>query len=112
MEEQAPAQPGQYAPAPYPSTMPTNTMAVVSLATGIASWFVLPLVGGVVAVITGHLAKKEIRQTGEQGDGLATIGLVLGYLHLAVVALVVLILILVFGGVIAAIVAAGGATAH
>jgi Domain of unknown function (DUF4190) len=108
----APPQPGQFAPVPYPAAAPTNTMAVISLATGIASWFVLPLVGGVVAVITGHMAKKEIRQTGQQGDSLATIGLVLGYLHLAVVALVVLILILVFGAVIAAMVSSGGATPH
>ncbi|HVD01328.1 MAG TPA: DUF4190 domain-containing protein [Candidatus Dormibacteraeota bacterium] len=103
-----PAPPAQYSPASVPAAIATNTMAVVSLATGIASWFVLPLVGGVVAVITGHLAKKEIRQTGEQGDGLATVGLVLGYLHLAVVALVVLVLILVFGAVIAAFLSSRG----
>jgi len=95
-----------------PASAETNTMAVISLATGIASWFVLPLVGGVIAVITGHLAKKEIRQTGQQGDGLATIGLVLGYLHLAVVALVVLVLILLFGAVIVALLSGAGATPH
>jgi uncharacterized membrane protein len=107
------SQPPAPAPAAYPSTTPpTNTMAVISLATGIASWFVLPLVGGVVAVVTGHIAKKEIRQTGQQGDGLATVGLVLGYLHLAVVALVILILFLVFGAVMAALVSSGGATPH
>lgn len=98
----APLPPPSQLASPYPVATTTNTMAVVSLASGIASWIVFPLIGGVVAVITGHLAKREIRQTGEQGDGLATIGLVLGYLHLAVVALVVLVLILVFGAMIAA----------
>ena len=77
---------------------PTNTLAIVSLASGIVSWFLAPIVGGVVAVVTGHLAKAEIRRTGEQGNSFATIGLVLGYLHLAVVVLVLgLLFLLVLG---------------
>lgn len=28
----------------------------------------------------GHIAKRQIRRTGEQGSGLATAGLVLGYI--------------------------------
>jgi len=104
------------APAPYQGAYPaaghTNTMAVVSLASGIGSWFVLPLIGGVVAVVTGYIAKKEIRQTGEQGDGLATVGIVLGYLHLAVVALIVIFLLLLFAGVFAAIAVGGASGSH
>ena len=73
---------------------PTNTLAIVSLSSGILSWFLVPVVGAVVAVVTGHLAKAEIRRTGEQGDGFATIGLVLGYLHLAVVVLLLGLLVL------------------
>ena len=99
-------------PSPYPVAGRTNTMAVISLASGIASWVVFPLVGGVVAVITGHLAKRQIRQTGEQGDGLATIGLILGYVHLAVAALLILVVILFFGAVIATLVAGGATTTH
>ena len=99
------------APAPYQPAMPasshTNTMAVVSLAFGIGSWFVLPLVGGVVAVVTGHIARREIRQTGEQGDTFALVGMILGYLHLAVVALVVLLVIVLFAGVLGAVVVGG-----
>jgi Domain of unknown function (DUF4190) len=87
---------------------PTNNLAVVSLASGIISWFALPIIGGVVAVVAGHLAKSEIRRTGEQGDTYATIGLILGYLHLAVVLLVVLILLAIFAGTFAIIRAAIG----
>ena len=47
----------------------------------------VPVIGAIVAVITGHMAKGQIRRTGEQGDTYATVGLVLGYIHLAVVAL-------------------------
>jgi hypothetical protein len=32
------------------------------------------------AIVLGHIAKKQIRQTGEQGEGLATAGLWLGYI--------------------------------
>jgi Domain of unknown function (DUF4190) len=81
----------------------TNTLALVSLISGIASWVVAPVVGAVVAVITGHMAKREIRRTGEQGDTLATVGLVLGYLHLAVVVFAIGIIFLILIGTFAAI---------
>ena len=75
----------------------------MSLISGIVSWFALPLIGGVVAVVTGHLARREIRRTGEQGETLATVGLVLGYLHLAVVLLIVVLVVLVLVGTFAAV---------
>ena len=80
---------------------PTNTLALVSLISGIISWFLVPVIGGVVAVVTGHMAKREIRRTGEQGDMLATIGLILGYLHLAVVVLIAGFVLLLFFGALA-----------
>jgi len=64
-----------------------STLATISVITGIATWFILPVIGALVAVITGHMAKREIpANTGRiTGDGLATAGLVLGYLQLLVV---------------------------
>lgn len=87
--------------------MPTNTMAVISLVTGIASWVAIPVVGGVVAVVTGHIARGEIRRTGEQGNGFAVAGLMLGYLHLGALLVVIALLLLLFLGVLGAI-AVGG----
>jgi Domain of unknown function (DUF4190) len=109
-----PAPPEQAVPPPQPmQTRPpgvpvafsaqTNTLAIVSLISGIVSWFAVPVIGGIVAIITGHMAKREIRRTGERGDTLATVGLVLGYLHLAVVVLILGILLLFLIGVFAAI---------
>ena len=43
-----------------------------------------------VAVITGYLARKQIRQTGEQGMGLATAGMIIGIVHLALIVIVVI----------------------
>ncbi|KXK59591.1 hypothetical protein AWW66_23420 [Micromonospora rosaria] len=40
---------------------------------------VFAFVASPVGIVLGHLAKRQIRQTGEQGSGLATAGLVLSY---------------------------------
>jgi hypothetical protein len=68
----------------------------VSLATGIAAWIILPIVGALTAVITGHLAKKEIRESSGQlgGDGFATAGIVLGYVQLVLVVIPLCLIIL------------------
>jgi hypothetical protein len=58
---------------PYPPAAPaTNTMAILSL--------VFAFVFAPLAIVFGHMAKKQIRERGEGGDGLATAGLVLGYI--------------------------------
>lgn len=74
-------------PAAYRST---NTLAVVSLVAGVASWTVLPFVAAVIAIVCGHLARKEIRLApagSVDGDSMAVIGLVMGYLQLAFIVL-------------------------
>jgi len=77
---------------------PTNSLAVTSLVSGIVSWFLCPLVGAVVAVITGHMAHGQIKTSGESGAGMATAGLVLGYIHLAAWAVFLLFWLVVLGG--------------
>ncbi|HDS0948618.1 TPA: DUF4190 domain-containing protein [Stenotrophomonas maltophilia] len=78
----------------------TNALAVISLVLGIAGWTVLPFVASLVAIITGHLARGEIRRrpTELEGDGLALTGLILGWLNVAMVVLGVLFLLLSVGG--------------
>lgn len=70
-------EPGAYAP----PAAPNSTMAIISLVAGILGWTLLPGISSIAAIITGHLAKKEIRESGGSlsGDGLATFGLILGY---------------------------------
>jgi hypothetical protein len=80
----APYPVGYYHPAPYAGR--TNGFAIGSLICGF-----LPFFGGIPAVVLGHVARGQIRRTGERGDGLAVAGLVLGYLWVAVWALVILI---------------------
>jgi hypothetical protein len=95
-------QQGQFpqGPVAYPPARRTNSMAIVSLVAGIAAFVLVPLVAGVVAVITGHVARGQIRRTGEDGNGLALAGLILGYLNLALAVLAILfVVILVIIGI-------------
>ena len=59
-------------PYPYAPVATTNTMAILAL--------VFAFIFAPAAIIMGHVAKKQIRRTGEQGEGLATAGLWLGYI--------------------------------
>ena len=75
-------------------------MAVISLVSGALAVFghiVLPGIGGgtlaVVAIVTGFIGRGEIKRTGEQGGWMATTGIVLGIIHIVLIALVILLLI-------------------
>ncbi|MET0791780.1 MAG: DUF4190 domain-containing protein [Polyangiaceae bacterium] len=70
----------------------TNSAAVISLIAGVLGWSLLPVVATPVAIILGHIARGQIKRTGQGGDGFAIAGLVLGYLQvlLAVVAVVIM----------------------
>lgn len=61
-------------------------MAIVSLVSGILSWLFLPVIGSIVAIITGHMARGEINRSNGTigGAGLALAGLILGYANVIV----------------------------
>lgn len=86
----------------YTPNAPTNTWAIVSLVSSIMGWALFPVVGGLVGVITGHMARREIRDSlgAQTGDGLAIAGLIIGYLNLLTYCGGLLIFLLIFGGVI------------
>jgi hypothetical protein len=84
----------------------TNSLAVISLVAGIGSFFahVIPGIGGftvaIVAVVTGFMARNQIKQTGEKGMGYATAGIVIGLIHIGLLVvglLFILFLIFVVG---------------
>jgi hypothetical protein len=70
-------------PSPAATTMVTrsartNGLAIASLACGLAQFAFGPL-ATIPAIVLGHMARSQIRRTGEQGAGLALAGLVLGW---------------------------------
>jgi hypothetical protein len=71
---------GPYYPAPLAPS--TNSFAIVSLILSICGVVMLGLVGSILGVTFGHIAQSQIKRAGvpEKGSGLATAGLVIGYI--------------------------------
>ncbi len=83
----------------YPVVTPKKDsgLAIASLVCGIAAWTIFPVLAAIAAVITGHMAKKEIRESGNTlgGDGMALAGLLMGYIQLGLFVLVIIVVIFV-----------------
>jgi len=97
--------PYQPAPPPYqpaPQAQPTASnaktsyWAIISLITGILN-FKFPPFGAIAALVTGYVARKEIRESNGtiSGDGFATAGLVLGWIGI-VFSIIILVLTVLF----------------
>lgn len=70
----------------YPQAVQsTNSMAITA--------FVLALVFTPLAIPLGHVARSQIRRTGEQGGGLATAALIIGYIWLGGMAILLVFLV-------------------
>jgi hypothetical protein len=66
-------QPAYGTPYAAPQAAPgTNLMAILSLVFA----FIVPVVG----IVLGHIAKRQLKTSGESGDGIATAGLVISYI--------------------------------
>jgi hypothetical protein len=64
----------------------TNRLAIASLVLAF-----IPFWGTLASVICGHFARKQIRERGEGGDGLAITGLIISYASIAVFMVAVII---------------------
>jgi len=66
-----------------------NGMAIAALVCGIAGF--LCLIPGILGIIFGFVAKGQIRQSSgtQRGDGMATAGIVLGCIWVAITILIV-----------------------
>ena len=79
---------GQYAygtPYGYAPPKSTNGMAVASLVTSIAGVLTLfcygvGIIAGIVGAILGHVARRRIRESGQDGAGLALSGIIIGWI--------------------------------
>ena len=78
-----PPQPYGYGYPPPPRR--TNGLAIASMVLGIV-W--LYWIGSILALVFGYIARRQIRQRGESGDGMAIAGIVLGWVGVGVLVLV------------------------
>ncbi len=75
-----------------------SSLAVISMVFAVLGWTALPVLGGIVAIITGHMARREIREHPElDGDALAIISLILGYGVVGLALFLVVLLSLLYG---------------
>jgi Domain of unknown function (DUF4190) len=91
--------PSPYGPpgyGPYGPPARTNGLAIASLVCSLAG--LITCISAPVGVVLGHLAKRQIRETGEQGEGLATAGLWVGYIVsvLGILAIVFYVVVIVW----------------
>ena len=75
-------------PGPMQGPTRNNGMAIAALVCGIAGF--LCLIPGILGIIFGFVAKGQIRQSNgtQRGDGMATAGIVLGCIWIAITVLI------------------------
>ncbi len=80
----------------------TSSLAVTSLILGLLGWNLLFFVGSILAIVFGHSALRDIRASDGRvgGTGMATAGLVLGYIVLigTLVTLIGLLFVVLLAG--------------
>ncbi len=81
----------QQPPGPPPVAQGTNGLAIAALVCGLGQ-FAVGFPASIAAIILGHKARRRIALTGEQGDGMAQAGLILGYAGIALLFFAVLLL--------------------
>ena len=66
------------------TVLPTSTSAIVSLIAGILGFAGFPIIGSIVAILMGYAARKETRSTPPKaaGDGMATAGIIMGWIQI------------------------------
>ena len=90
----------QYAAAPgysgYPAPPKYNSMAIVSFVSSLVGLFVIPIVGQIVGIITGHISLNQLKTSGENGRGLALAGTIIGWVSLGLAILGIILFFAVF----------------
>ena len=73
---------------PYAPLRRTNGFAIASLVLGIL-W--LYWVGSILALVFGYIARSQIQERGESGGGMATAGIVLGWIGVGFIGLAMVV---------------------
>ncbi|UZD61542.1 DUF4190 domain-containing protein [Brevibacterium sp. JSBI002] len=103
----------QYAGGPgygYQQLPPTNVLAIVGMCASIFGVISSVFIGGIAGIIMGHIARKQIKERGERGDGMAIAALWVGYIGTILWILFWVFMILLYVGMFAVLFAAEGAS--
>ncbi|GAP11563.1 hypothetical protein BECAL_02752 [Bellilinea caldifistulae] len=76
------------------NTLKTNPLAIASLVLSAGGFSFLPLIGSIAGIVTGYMARREIRENSHlyNGESLAKTAIILGW-----IGIVLPIVILTFG---------------
>jgi len=87
------------------TVLPSSTLAIVSLIAGILGFVMLPVIASAVALWAGYAARKETRSIPPtaSGDGMATAGIIMGWIQIGLAAIGLCCFILYFGFFVAVI---------
>lgn len=91
--------PPVYYGAPRP---PTNGMAIAAMVISIVSlagmciWGPAAIFISPVGAVLGHISRRKIKESGEQGDGMALAGIIVGWVGVALSLLIVAVFAAIF----------------
>lgn len=80
-----------YGYSPYQQSRGTNGFAIASMVLGIV-W--IYWIGSVLAIVFGFIAYSQIKERNQAGKGMATAGLILGFIGIGTLVLVILVVAL------------------
>ena len=83
----------------YTTILPSSTLATISMIAGILGFLMLQVIGSIVAIWTGYEARKETRSVPPKatGDGMATAGIVMGWIQIGLFVVSICCLVAYFG---------------
>ena len=76
---------------PSYNVLPSSTLAIVSLVAGILGFMGLPIIASIVAIWAGYTARQVTRAVPPKasGDGMATAGIVMGWIQIGLAAVTI-----------------------
>jgi hypothetical protein len=77
---------------------PGQTLGIVALVASIASFFIVPLIGSIVGIICGRMARTKSREAGFGDNALGKWGFIIG-----IISLILAVVGIIFGIIIAII---------
>ncbi|HYN96347.1 MAG TPA: DUF4190 domain-containing protein [Pilimelia sp.] len=84
-----------------PAPVPTNGLAIAAMAISVTALLGLCGYGlggylGILGGVLGHVARRQIRERGEAGDGLALAGVIMGWIATAIAVIATIAIVAFF----------------